>query len=124
MQRSGIVKWGSTRLASVWRRSSGGFRVVAVVVLALVVLTGGIFWVALTLLMLVASVSAWVGRSLERWRSRPVVRYLDEVDATQAVLQEQLSWATREIGLRDGRIAELQREGNRGDLGGPECDRG
>ncbi|MFA9432010.1 hypothetical protein [Egicoccus sp. AB-alg2] len=93
-------------------------------VLVLVVLAGGLFWVALTVLMLVASVSAWAGRSIERWRSRPVVRYLDEVDATQTVLQEQLAWATREIELRDRRLAELQRGGTRGDLGGSESDRG
>jgi hypothetical protein len=104
-----IASFGMRRLPVVAKRTRGWGRITLLLVLVLLVLTGGLAGLAFTVLVLVAMVSARIGHGLGRWKQRPVERYANQVYATNAVSGEYATWAEREIALRDREIERLRR---------------
>ena len=103
-------------LVRAWRHTSGWWRVTLVMLLLLLLGFGGIFGLAITVLVLLLALSARIGAVIAAVRSRPVRYYAQEVERTHEVLVERLRWAEQEIAARDAHIARLQaHEGVDGD---------
>lgn len=105
-----MVEQAGTWMGVAWRRLSGWWRVTVVAVLLVLATAGGIVGLTITLLVLLLGLSARVGAAVTAVRTRPVRRYAQEVERTQATLAERLRWAEQEVAARDAHIARLLAE--------------
>lgn len=108
--RWALLSFLRERAGQVWRRTSGPLRVFLLLVMALLLLAGGIVGLLITALVLLLTLVGMIGHAIGRWRERPAMRYSTEVELSQVQLSDELRWLHRELDLRDQEIERLQQE--------------
>ena len=108
--RWALMSFLRERMVLVWRRTSGPLRVFLLLIIALLLIAGGIVGLLITALVMLLTLAGMIGHSIGRWRERPVTRYSTEVEHSQLQLSDELRWLRHELGLRDKEIARLRQE--------------
>jgi hypothetical protein len=105
-----LARFGLARLSAAFRARRGWWRLAAGVFLVGLVVLGGALGILVSLLLVAAAMSSRATNRVNRWRLRPVARYVTEIEETHETVEQQLVWLHREVERRDAHITELQRE--------------
>jgi hypothetical protein len=108
-RRWGLARFGMRRVSNA-RHAEGWKGPMLVLVCLVLIATGGVFGLAITVLGIAYFLLARTGESVTRWQQRPVERYTAEAGQTHTAIAEQLRWSAHEDALKAREIERQARE--------------